>query len=326
MQPINQTLDQQYLIKHAINVRNYRIFTPKKASRIEGSLPVVQGSLLTQELQPGLVLHKVDARAVNDFSFTAQIDPGLRVSLLFAGETHLTYGKKSLLMHADTSKAHVTALTEADGCTLASRKGEYRQAVNIAMSESWLAKQGFDSQAMRRATHHLAAQQIKLPEFVVQQASQLFNQLDAGAASRLSREGFALTLAAHIIENWQQAPLAQGTAKVVSRRSQQFMDFLLSGEADALTLEQISQVLGMSAATLQRYAHQCLGSSLTHFLRQRRLINACKALQQEGVSISDAALLAGYSHTANFATAFKRQFGVCPTDAHRYALTDLLMK
>ncbi|WP_051436213.1 helix-turn-helix transcriptional regulator [Marinomonas ushuaiensis] len=108
--------------------------------------------------------------------------------------------------------------------------------------------------------------------------------------------------------------------KPESRRVYQFRDLMASDEVLTMSLSGISNQLGMSSATLQRNAHEHLNMSVTQFLRIRRLELAKKALYQDGVSIIDAALLAGYNHSSNFTTAFKRQFGVSPTEAYRLSM------
>ncbi len=45
---------------------------------------------------------------------------------------------------------------------------------------------------------------------------------------------------------------------------------------------------------------------------QHRLLRARQALEQEGRSVGEAADIAGYTSAANFATAFKRHFGITP--------------
>ena len=48
-------------------------------------------------------------------------------------------------------------------------------------------------------------------------------------------------------------------------------------------------------------------------LRQRKLEAARDAMLREGATIAQAAFMAGYSSPANVATAFKRAFGVSPS-------------
>jgi AraC-like DNA-binding protein len=48
------------------------------------------------------------------------------------------------------------------------------------------------------------------------------------------------------------------------------------------------------------------------YVRVRKLEQAREVLERDGVSVAQAAYIAGYASPANFATAFKRQFGTSP--------------
>ena len=93
---------------------------------------------------------------------------------------------------------------------------------------------------------------------------------------------------------------------------QRLTELLDSGAADDLSLAGIAREIGCNATTLQRQFRALRGLSVFEYQRQRRLQQAREALERDGVSVSEAAWRAGYSSPANFATAFKRQFGVSP--------------
>jgi AraC-like DNA-binding protein len=50
-------------------------------------------------------------------------------------------------------------------------------------------------------------------------------------------------------------------------------------------------------------------------MRETRLQAARDAMDKDGLTIGQAAFLAGYSSPANFSTAFKRVFGISPSEA-----------
>ena len=55
-------------------------------------------------------------------------------------------------------------------------------------------------------------------------------------------------------------------------------------------------------------------STIADFSRELRLQNARAAIERDGISVGEAAYIAGYSNPANFSTAFKRFFGLSPSD------------
>lgn len=54
------------------------------------------------------------------------------------------------------------------------------------------------------------------------------------------------------------------------------------------------------------------GTTVFDYLRRNRLLRARDALERDRCSIIAAAELAGYTSPANFATAYRRQFGMTP--------------
>jgi AraC-like DNA-binding protein len=89
-------------------------------------------------------------------------------------------------------------------------------------------------------------------------------------------------------------------------------ELLDNGGADALSLAEIAARACVSVNTLQRHFRAMWGTTVAQYLRDGRLARARLALERDGVSVMQAAELAGYNSAANFATAFRRRFGVSP--------------
>ncbi len=70
----------------------------------------------------------------------------------------------------------------------------------------------------------------------------------------------------------------------------------------------------MSVTNMQSSFKQAYGMTVMDYIRERRLVAARDALGREGLSIAQAAHLAGYTSPQNFSTAFKRQFGISPSE------------
>lgn len=69
----------------------------------------------------------------------------------------------------------------------------------------------------------------------------------------------------------------------------------------------------MSTRTLQRQFADLHGIGLLEYARRRRLDLARELLERGDATVAQAAHRAGYAHPANFATAFRRQFGMPPS-------------
>jgi len=71
---------------------------------------------------------------------------------------------------------------------------------------------------------------------------------------------------------------------------------------------------GLSRSRLRALAREQLGLPLSTWLIWKKLIEANKAVSS-GASLSEAALLGGFSDQAHFTRSMKRMFGVTPTNA-----------
>lgn len=83
-------------------------------------------------------------------------------------------------------------------------------------------------------------------------------------------------------------------------------------DAPDLSPETLASGCGLSLRSLQRLCRLHFNCSASGFLRQQRLEAAFTALSLGRVNVQQAAFIGGYSNPANFATAFKRLFGMSP--------------
>lgn len=91
-------------------------------------------------------------------------------------------------------------------------------------------------------------------------------------------------------------------------------DYLLAHLDDDLNISRVARDTGTSVRSLQRKFRDQFGETVFDYVRQARLFRAREALLRDGISVSEAATLAGYSRIGGFSAAFKRQFGECPSD------------
>ncbi|WP_083007645.1 AraC family transcriptional regulator [Halomonas sp. GT] len=76
-------------------------------------------------------------------------------------------------------------------------------------------------------------------------------------------------------------------------------------------LQTLAKEAAMSPSSLRQKFHSYYGCSIFEHLRASRLQKAYRDLEK-GFSVQQAAHACGYRHASNFATAFKRQFGMTP--------------
>lgn len=306
----------RFLRRYQLNVSEEELKNASKKSHHPS--PVMEGMMMTELLPSGMTFHMVDAKAVQDFGFDAEFSPNFKIALLLSGDMQFQFGNQKEQIEEKRKVAKVMNFNERESCSLNAKAEEYRSALYLSVEPDWFEKNEIESPSIKkRLGQHLDLKDWVLPDFLWLQAQRLLTQHDQSYVSRIAREGFALSLMSTWLDTSENKKAEN--IKPESRRVHQFRDLMSSAQVLTMSLSSISNQLGMSSATLQRYAHEHLNMSITQFLRMRRLELAKMALHQDGVSIIDAALLAGYNHSSNFTTAFKRHFGVLPTEAHLLA-------
>lgn len=79
---------------------------------------------------------------------------------------------------------------------------------------------------------------------------------------------------------------------------------------------------GVGTSTLIGYFENVYGQTIASYLRTRRLEEAGKLIEA-GVLVTDAANAVGYTNPSKFSAAFRKQFGVSPTEYRRLCKLNL---
>lgn len=279
------------------------------------------GMVDTVELAGGLVLHRVDARDIRGAAIEGFVKPGLRLGLVVGGKIEVVIGGRRLLMGPQAEggmRGAVISVTEPATFLRRSNRGDVERTVSLTMSADWLqTRLGEESAAsIEFAQRHLSV----CPWNISAKAAAVVEEMlsPPGLSSslwRMYQESRALELVVEALANVEGATstlAATGLRKRDRVRMEHVRDLLDSGEADALSLDEIAQRICVSANTLQRHFSAVWGVTVVAYLRESRLARAHQALERDGVSVAYAAWLAGYSCPANFATAFRRRYGVRP--------------
>ena len=88
---------------------------------------------------------------------------------------------------------------------------------------------------------------------------------------------------------------------------------------DAFSIADITQTLAVSRSLLHVKMKSLLNTSMGDFIRKKRMKKACELLR-EGFNVSETAYKVGFSDPNYFSKAFKKEFGIRPTDylSHYY--------
>ncbi|MGG6285192.1 helix-turn-helix transcriptional regulator [Leptolyngbya sp. AN03gr2] len=157
---------------------------------------------------------------------------------------------------------------------------------------------------------------------------QMWNVPYRGAAKRMYLQAKVLELLAiHldlIAEDTAQNQVSLGLKPKTIERLHQARAILTTQFVNPPSLPELAQQVGLSHRTLQRGFQTLFDTTIVGYLKQRRLDQAEQLLRQGNRSVAEVALLVGYGHLGHFATAFKRRFGITPSQCLAGKRTSLL--
>lgn len=282
------------------------------------------GSLCFERGVSGVGIHCSDILIEQNASSSTQRSACFTVNIVMQGEVNFTLGNNDYRFAVeDKPLIFVCVFQEGELFTRTLFSGQYIRKVNVEVPKEWLlerCKQQDDQQFLSA----LFTGQSKVFSWEVNEALLAFaNQLFEGHEStelcqRVQCEHYALTIIGESLSVLKTSSVdAIGVSADASPESTvQKTPPLPTTVVEALLAQQplakIAQQQGMSVSTLQRRFKAQFSMSMKDYLRKARLDRARKAILIDGISIGEAAFAAGYSHVANFVTAFRKQFQQTP--------------
>jgi AraC-like DNA-binding protein len=92
------------------------------------------------------------------------------------------------------------------------------------------------------------------------------------------------------------------------------LEFLNENYMDELSMEQIAAYTGRSLATFKRDFKKISNLSPQKWLIRKRLETAYVKLKEEGKKVQEVYIEVGFKNPSHFSTAFKKQYGIPPTE------------
>ncbi|WP_372023090.1 AraC family transcriptional regulator (plasmid) [Tistrella mobilis] len=144
-----------------------------------------------------------------------------------------------------------------------------------------------------------------------------------GTARRLHLTAAALHLLGHVVEAGDAGGTGSGRDAVARspgdvvlspgdiERLHAARDLLLRDLAAPPPVPDLARAVGLNARKLGRGFQALFGSPVYAFVKNRRLDEARRLIEDEGLSIAEAAWRVGYS-PAHFSTAFRKRHGLPP--------------
>ncbi|WP_442594546.1 helix-turn-helix domain-containing protein [Parapusillimonas sp. JC17] len=309
-----------------------------------GNEPVLEGRIREIQLQPGLWMHCAEVVDLHSMVSRVNFSAGLRIVIVLAGEVDVRIGGQPLHLragdHAHHASAAIVSMPQDAMFERLWERGKWERKLSLHLTPEWLESQGWlrdscELTALSRR-HETGAPEplaLKFPDelcitpwhpspHALALAEQLICQSDQSAPGlvriRLASRAMELLYEALASQRKETAPNAAPTGAMRPRdqdrmlRLRNFLDAEVQQPLiPPLKIDELGRRFGLSASALQRQFRNAFGSSVNEYRRLMRLHQARTDLEH-GSSIAEASYRAGYTSAANFATAFRRQFGMSP--------------
>jgi len=278
---------------------------------------VFDGVVTALQLREGFGLHTLNATARQQFEVNSHRKPGVILHCFLDGIADAELAGKPMKLGRRPGEPVKLVLTSVDECQPFVRRSwpeDYVRKISIQMSHAWLDENGLTLPAQGRDLQRFewlaTDEDIRLLEALVRTPG------FATPVERLQAEAMSLGLVAG---SFASLSGQQQNCRLTAREQMQLrrIDALARHSGPLPSLQDLAREAGLSLSGLRRLIHTVHGCAPLAHVRRLRLEMARSRLEADQSSVEEAARLAGYSSAANFATAFRRHFGVAPSQVRR---------
>ncbi|WP_136248816.1 helix-turn-helix transcriptional regulator [Halomonas borealis] len=276
--------------------------------------PVVRGEVHEMALGQGMELVASNVEVLHRYDSRSRVPSPLSIVVMLEGRAEVRLADRTLALTPGTALS--VRLDSRHGLEATQPAGQRIRALTLGLSEARLAELGAASASDEGSRMH--AWQPPAP--LLQGLEQALVAPLPSRAQGLLMEGLGLQLLAHGLP-LAMAPEPGPPARLPPgeyQRLERVRATLEKTPAAEHRLETLARLAAMSPASLRRKFPAAFGRSVFDYLRDCRLSLAHDYLCH-GYSVQQAAHFCGYRHASNFATAFRRRYGVAPSSLHHHA-------
>lgn len=269
---------------------------------------------------PGCLFKINNFRMPADLHSSAVVKAGLYISVILSGDGRGGPSDGSAQISYSENTLTVMALREPTACGGTAPGGVLMQSVSFAFPLTSIERFGLMSEFLNlfetggrgmllaSLTAHPRVQAI---------AQEMLDPPIDGGPGELLLSAQAIELLARTISALQQRVEVHAAANPMLSRLQSTRDLIDSDLKRPWSIAELARHAGLSRRSFHQHFAAVFGTSPADYLRMRRLDVAREALTYQDMSVTEAAYFVGYASPANFATAFRRQFGIPPSACRR---------
>ncbi|EEA96940.1 transcriptional regulator, AraC family, putative [Pseudovibrio sp. JE062] len=202
-----------------------------------------------------------------------------------------------------------------------SEAGHSLRKVGIAAQPDWFGSLGLESPALSEELRSFMNGQLNYfiwqpDEQMVECAARVLSMSSENCdeIGGLQRQAEALGLLAQTCAHLRGAVQAEAQEDDTKLRIKglKVREYLLEHLGEDLSIERISKETGLSKRSIQRHFKEKYNLTVSDFIRKQRLEKARQAINKGGITVAEAAYMAGYNSPSSFSNAFKRVYGSAP--------------
>ncbi|MCZ7840212.1 AraC family transcriptional regulator [Leclercia adecarboxylata] len=306
--------------KKTFSVADFKVFGerygidyrfPLLTDTCASSSPVLHGDVEEMILPSGISLTHSDVRVLQPYETTSRHSSPLYVLVVLEGCVTLTLSGKVYSvrpgMAFSARLSEQQAMSARHDADIALKTLSFGVYPDDARRENLLASLLAQWERLNAPTFVW-----QVPDFVLAGIQHARQRERSSLSRQLLLEGVMYQLLGHGLHLREQ----EGAARVSAAggehaRLEQIRHLLAQAPEQEYTLAQLAAQAAMSPSSLRSKFRQAYGCTVFGYLRDCRLALARRYLL-EGHSVQQAAWMSGYQHATNFATAFRRRYGICP--------------
>jgi len=275
------------------------------------SSPVLHGDVEEMILPSGISLTHSDVRVLQPYETTSRHSSPLYVLVVLEGCVTLTLSGNVYVvrpgMAFSARLSEQQAMSARHDADIALKTLSFGVYPDDARRENLLASLLAQWERLNAPTFVW-----QVPDFVLAGIQHARQRERSSLSRQLLLEGVMYQLLGHGLHlREQQGTALAGASSGEQARLEQIRHLLEQAPEQEYTLAQLAAQAAMSPSSLRSKFRQAYGCTVFDYLRDCRLALARRYLL-EGHSVQQAAWMSGYQHATNFATAFRRRYGICP--------------
>lgn len=289
-------------------------------------MPSMRGRLVTEEVQPGLLLSAFDVTFTADCRVKVELEPSITCGILLMGNGEpLEIGDRPPLAH-EVERVQVVGLGERQQCVRPWYAGQRAQVFSVTIKPRFFDRFGNELDDRGLATLRgfldpgVHAANLPWSWGIVDLAKTAMDEPYSGSLLSLFRETHALRFTLEIASLLrEEARLAKEMGRRQYGRACQAREILDRALINPPKLLELARQLGVNVTTLQENFRAAFGTTIFNYVRNRRLEMARILIREHGLGAAEAGYKVGFSSASAFSTAYRRTFGYVPSHERRSA-------